>query len=130
MSTQAKYLLGSLDVKKAAATRVADRQADRRTSPLKAPYVRYLKFVERLSYCSHYKGYRLTAHATPGHGELYAADVVIQPAGGSARHFRALDYFYTVAEALVYATRWGRIWVDYQLSKIAERPMRPAERQP
>ncbi|EIM93855.1 hypothetical protein WQE_47499 [Paraburkholderia hospita] len=70
-----------------------------------------------LNCCAEYKGYRLNAYARPTSSELYAADLVIGRPGFPSRHFRALDHFYDVRQALRYATRWGRIWVDHQLTK-------------
>jgi len=75
--------------------------------------------VDRSSYGSKYKGYDLTACAKPTHRDLYAADVAIDRPGCSTRHFLALDYFYTAAEALRYATRWGKLWIDHRLQKVA-----------
>ena len=118
MTTQTKRLLESVHVRKARGVEVANRQADTRR------LVSQPRHVDSLSYYSIYKGYGLTAHAQPTNNHLYAADVVIERPGCSTRRFRALDYFYTAAEALGYATRWGRIWVDYRLGKVAERATR------
>ncbi|SKC88775.1 hypothetical protein SAMN05446935_9766 [Burkholderia sp. YR290] len=76
-----------------------------------------------MGYCSTYKGYRLSVHARRANTDLYAADLVIEQSHSSSCKFRALDYFYTAAEALGYATRWGRIWVDHRLQKVVERAM-------
>lgn len=114
MTTQMKRLLESVHVKKARAVEVGNRQADTQRLVSQASH------VDPLSYCSIYKGYGLTAHAQPTNNHMYAADVAIERPGCSTRRFRALDYFYTAAEALGYATRWGRIWVDYRLRKVAE----------
>ncbi|SMG52653.1 hypothetical protein [Paraburkholderia susongensis] len=69
--------------------------------------------------CADHEGYRLNACARPTNNELYAADLVIGRPGFPSRHFRALDYFYDAGQALRYATRWGRIWVNHQLKKTA-----------
>jgi hypothetical protein len=118
MTTQTKHPFEAVQVSKASAIEVANRPAD-----MQMP-VSQARHVDALSYCSIYKGYGLTAHTQPTNTDLYAADVVIERPGCSTRHFRALDYFYTAAEALGYATRWGRIWVDYRLRKVAERAIR------
>lgn len=73
--------------------------------------------TEPLNCCAEYKGYRLNACARPTSSELYAADLVIGRPGFPSRHFRALDHFYDGRQALRYATRWGRIWVDHHLTK-------------
>lgn len=72
--------------------------------------------TDPLNCSAEYKGYRLNAYARPTSSELYAADLVIGRAGFPSRHFRALDHFYDARQALRYATRWGRIWVDHQLT--------------
>ena len=97
---------------KAREIELANRTADMRTSRSPAPR------AGPLSYCSDYKGYGVTASARPTNSHLYAADVAIERSGSSTRHFRALDYFYTEAEALGYATRWARIWVDHHLRRV------------
>ncbi|BFG80013.1 hypothetical protein PTKU46_80470 [Paraburkholderia terrae] len=73
--------------------------------------------TDPLNCCAEYEGYRLNACARPTSSELYAADLVIGRPGFPSRHFRALDHFYDARQALRYATRWGRIWVDHQLTK-------------
>jgi len=70
-----------------------------------------------LNYCAAYTGYRLNACAKPTSSELCGADLVIGRPGFPSRHFRALDHFYDAQQALRYATRWGRVWVDHQLTK-------------
>ena len=59
-----------------------------------------------------HRGYQLTASTCPVHGGLHAADLVIEKPGRSPESFSALDYFFDDQQALKYATRWGRIWVD------------------
>ncbi|SAL06543.1 transcriptional regulator [Caballeronia calidae] len=55
-------------------------------------------------------------------GALHAAHLVIEgPSCPTQRCFHALDYFYDPAQALQYAIRWGRIWVDHRLTKDAAR---------
>lgn len=70
-----------------------------------------------------HRGYRLTARAEPVKGALHAAHLVIEgPACPTPRSFHALDFFYDPVQALRYAIRWGRIWVDHRLAKaVAER---------
>lgn len=75
--------------------------------------------TDLLNWCADHEGYRLDACARPTNSELYAADLVIGRPGFPSRHFRALDYFYDARQALRYATRWGRIWVDHQLKNAA-----------
>ncbi|WP_063774615.1 hypothetical protein [Caballeronia cordobensis] len=66
------------------------------------------------------QGYRLTARAEPVKSALYAAHLVIEgPGCRTPRCFHALDYFYDPAQALRYAIRWGRIWVDHRPTKVA-----------
>ena len=117
MRTQAKHPLQAVQAGKTRAIEFATQPADMRRA---APQARH---VVPLSYCSRYKGYRLSAHARLANIDLYAADLVIEQSDSSSRHFRALDYFYTATEALEYATRWGRIWVDHRLQKVVERAM-------
>lgn len=112
MTTQTKHLFEVFEVTTARAIEVANRTADTQTPVSPAPR------AGPLSYCSNYKGYGVTASARPTNSHLYAADVAIERSGCSTRHFRALDYFYTEVEALGYATRWARIWVDHQLRKV------------
>jgi hypothetical protein len=59
-----------------------------------------------------HRGYRLIARACPAHGGLHAADLVVEKSGRAPKTFAALDYFFDDEQALRYATRWGRIWVD------------------
>jgi hypothetical protein len=67
-----------------------------------------------------YQGYRLTARAEPVKSALHAAHLVIEgPGSPTQRCFHALDYFYDPAQALQYAIRWGRIWVEHRLTKVA-----------
>ena len=112
MRTQAKHPLQAVQAGKTLAIEFANRPADMQA-----------RHVAPLSYCSTYKGYRLSVHARPANTDLYAADLVIEQSNSSSCKFRALDYFYTAAEALGYATRWGRIWVDHRLQKVVERAM-------
>jgi hypothetical protein len=73
-----------------------------------------------VSYQAQHQGYRLTAQAEPVKSALHAAHLVIEGPNCSAqRCFHALDYFYDPAQALQYAIRWGRIWVDHRLANIA-----------
>jgi len=66
------------------------------------------------------QGYRLTARAEPVKSALHAAHLVIErPGCPTQRCFHALDYFYDPAQALQYAIRWGRIWVEHRLAKVA-----------
>ena len=118
MTTQTKHPFEAVQVRKARAIEVSIRPADMQMPLSQA------RHVDPSSYCSKYRGYALTANAQPTNTDLYAADVVIERPGGSTRCFRALDYFYTAAEALGYATRWGRIWIDHQLRKAAVRAKR------
>jgi len=115
MTTQTKHSFKAVQVRKTRAIQVANRPADRQV-----PVSQALN-VEPLSYGSKYKGYGLTARAQPSHSDLYAADVAIERPGCSTRRFLALDYFYSEAEALGYATRWGKLWVDHRLRKVAVR---------
>jgi hypothetical protein len=64
-----------------------------------------------LSSTSH-RGFLLTASSCPAHGGLVAADLVVQKPGHAPHSFSALDYFFDHEQAVNYATRWGRIWVD------------------
>lgn len=74
-----------------------------------------------------HEGYRLTARAEPGNDALHAAHLVIEgPGCPTPRCFHALDYFYDPAQALRYAIRWGRIWVDHRLAKVAAPRVAPA----
>jgi hypothetical protein len=67
-----------------------------------------------------YQGYRLTARAEPVKSALHAAHLVIEGPGCPTQCcFHALDYFYDPAQALQYAIRWGRIWVEHRLTKVA-----------
>lgn len=59
-----------------------------------------------------HRGYRLIARTCPAHSGLHAADLVIEKPGHAPETFAALDYFFDDEQALRYATRWGRIWVD------------------
>jgi hypothetical protein len=62
-----------------------------------------------------YKGYQVRAAATPLHNGLYAATLLIEkPADNRAQtlQIKELDYFFDAAQALAYATRWGRLWID------------------
>jgi len=62
-----------------------------------------------------YKGYQVSAAATPLHNGLYAATLLIQKAAdgcAQALQFKELDYFFEESQALAYATRWGRLWID------------------
>ncbi len=72
-----------------------------------------------LDQCTEHNGYRLRALASPTHCGLYAADLIIERPGYPSRHFHALDHFYEARQALRYATRWGIIWVDHQVKKLA-----------
>ncbi|MCG5076669.1 hypothetical protein [Paraburkholderia tagetis] len=83
-----------------------------------------------LDCCAEHKGYRLEACARPSRNELYAADLVIGRPGFPSRRFRALDYFYDPRQALGYATRWGRIWIDHQVKKHAGNAGRLDDREP
>ena len=76
-------------------------------------------------------GYRLTARAEPVKSALHAAHLVIEgPGCPTPRCFHALDYFYDPAQALRYAIRWGRIWVDHRLAKAAAERVVSACREP
>jgi hypothetical protein len=59
-----------------------------------------------------HRGFLLTASSCPAHSGLLAADLVVQKPGHAPRCFPALDYFFDHEQAVTYATRWGRIWVD------------------
>jgi hypothetical protein len=59
-----------------------------------------------------HRGFLLTASSCPAHGDLLAADLVVQKPGHAPRSFFALDYFFDHEQAVSYATHWGRIWVD------------------
>jgi hypothetical protein len=62
-----------------------------------------------------YKGYQVRAAATPLHNGLYAATLRLEKTADhstEALQFQELDYFYEPAQALAYATRWGRLWID------------------
>ena len=59
-----------------------------------------------------HRGYLLTASAVPAQGGLHAAELVIEKLGGPRRTFSTLDYFFDREHALIYASSWGRIWVD------------------
>ena len=62
-----------------------------------------------------YQGYRLTARAEPVRSALHAAHLVIEgPGYPTQRCFHALDHFFDPAQALQYAIRWGRIWVEHR----------------
>jgi hypothetical protein len=113
MTTQTKHSCRAVHIGKARAIEVANRPAN-----VPMPVSQALT-ADRLSYDSKYKGYGLTACAQPTHSDLYAADLAIERPGCSTRHFLALDYFYTAAEALRYATRWGKLWIDHRLRKVA-----------
>lgn len=117
MTTHAKHPLEAVQVGAAPAIEFANEPTD---TQMPAPHTRH---VVPSSYCSIYRGYGLSAHARPANTDLYAADLLIERSGSSPSHFRALDYFYSAAEALRYATRWGRIWVDHRLRKVVERSM-------
>lgn len=117
MRMQAKHPLQAVQAGKTLAIEFANRPADMQGP---APQARH---IAPLGYCSTYKGYRLSVHARRANTDLYAADLVIEQSHSSSCKFRALDYFYTAAEALGYATRWGRIWVDHRLQKVVERAM-------
>ncbi|MGF6935725.1 hypothetical protein OKW41_004887 [Paraburkholderia sp. UCT70] len=76
--------------------------------------------IGSVSYQAEHQGYRLTARAEPVESALHAAHLVIEgPGCPTQRCFHALDYFYDPAQALQYAIRWGRIWVDHRLTKVA-----------
>jgi len=67
-----------------------------------------------------HQGYRLTARAEPAKSALHAAHLVIEgPGCPTPRYFHALDYFYEPGQALRYAIRWGRLWVDHRLTNLA-----------
>lgn len=83
-----------------------------------------------LESCAQHEGYLLEACARPTRNELYAADLVIGRPGFPSRRFRALDYFYDARQALGYATRWGRIWIDHQVKKHAGNAGRLDDREP
>ena len=117
MRTQAKHPLQAVQARKTLTIEFAKRPADMHGP---APQARQ---VAPLGCCSTYKGYRLSGRARPANTDLYAADLVIEQSESSTCKFHALDYFYTAAEALGYATRWGRIWVDHRLQKVVERAM-------
>ena len=73
-----------------------------------------------VSYQAEHQGYRLTALAEPVKSGLHAAHLAIEgPGCPTQRGFHALDYFYDPTQALRYAIRWGRIWVDHRLAKVA-----------
>ncbi|SIT37016.1 conserved hypothetical protein [Paraburkholderia piptadeniae] len=74
--------------------------------------------IAPLNHSTEHNGYLLRARAKPTHCDLYAADLVIERLGHPSRHFHALDHFYDAGQALRYAIRWGRIWVDHQANKI------------
>lgn len=64
---------------------------------------------------SQYKGYLVSAAATPLHNGLYAATLLIEKVAEvctQAARFAELDYFFEEEQALAYATRWGRMWID------------------
>ncbi|HKU01046.1 MAG TPA: hypothetical protein VJS30_31595 [Paraburkholderia sp.] len=86
--------------------------------------------ADMLNQCIEHNGYCLRARANPASRDLYAADLVIERPGSPSRHFHALDHFYDAGQALRYATRWGRIWVDHQVRKIAGKTLRFVIRDP
>jgi len=68
---------------------------------------------------SQYKGYLVHAAATPLHNGLYAATLQIEKpaeACASTARFPELDYFFEEEQALAYATRWGRLWIDNKIN--------------
>ncbi|WP_353557925.1 hypothetical protein [Paraburkholderia terrae] len=110
METQTKRSNEALEPGATPAISITGRSADRQAILLQTGR------TDPLNYYAEHGGYRLNASARPTNNELYAADLVIERPGLSSRHFRALDYFYDARQALRYATRWGRIWVDHQLT--------------
>jgi hypothetical protein len=64
---------------------------------------------------SHYKGYAVHADAQPLHNGLYAANLEIEKLADRAHaaRFAELDYFFEASQALAYATRWARMWIDH-----------------
>jgi hypothetical protein len=68
---------------------------------------------------SQYKGYLVHAAATPLHNGLYAATLHIETPAETctpATRFPELDYFFEEEQALAYATRWGRMWIDNKIN--------------
>jgi hypothetical protein len=66
-----------------------------------------MRFLE-----TRYQGFRLIACAQSGRDGLHAASVSIEKQGHPARTFSDLDFFHADADALDYATTWGRIWIE------------------
>jgi hypothetical protein len=62
-----------------------------------------------------YKGYRMTPSARPLDNGLYAASLELESQRGPSTDidsFEALDYFFEAEQALAYALRWGKLWID------------------
>jgi hypothetical protein len=62
-----------------------------------------------------YKGYKVAPVAQRLPNGLFAANLTIEetsPLQGHAYSFDALDYFFDEENALAYAFRWARMWID------------------
>jgi hypothetical protein len=62
-----------------------------------------------------YKGYEMTPSAPRLGNGLFAADLVLESHRGpytDVERFEALDYFFEAEQAVAYALRWGKLWID------------------
>ncbi|MEW9583714.1 transcriptional regulator [Paraburkholderia sp. DGU8] len=62
-----------------------------------------------------YKGYEVAPAAQLLPNGMFAANLTIEKTSannGKAYSFDALDYFFDEENALAYACRWARVWVD------------------
>lgn len=124
MRTQKKDLLTALNISGSPAVPDTSQRVEMSTCVLPKGS------VDTLNQCIEHRGYCLSARANPANRDLYAADLVIDRPGYPSRHFHALDHFYDAGQALRYATKWGRIWVDHQVKKIAGKTLRFVIRDP
>ena len=63
-----------------------------------------------------YKGYEVAPTAQRLPNGLFAANLTIGKTAANqeqAYSFDALDYFFDEENALAYAFRWGRMWIDH-----------------
>jgi hypothetical protein len=63
-----------------------------------------------------YKGYAVAPEAARQPNGLFAANLTIENTQGEKRaySFSAIDYFFDEENALAYASRWARVWIDTQ----------------
>ena len=69
-----------------------------------------------MTHALRYKGYAVAAAAALQPNGLFAANLTIEKTHGQGRaySFDAIDFFFDEENALAYASRWERLWIDAQ----------------